>query len=119
MLEHKAQGKWFLLRRFWGWHWLFPRQEKIYKRFAAESQSNRRYRAFARKAEDEGFKKVAILFRAAAEAETVHAHSHLRALGRLSPPQKHPRGHRRGDPRIQENVPRDAGQSQVGRDQAS
>ena len=49
--------------------------------FAGESQANRRYLAFAKKAEEEGFKQVANLFRAAAEAETVHAHSHLRVMG--------------------------------------
>jgi len=49
--------------------------------FAGESQANRKYLAFAKKAEDEGFKQVAKLFRAAAEAETVHAHSHLRVMG--------------------------------------
>ena len=49
--------------------------------FAGESQANRRYLAFAKKAEEEGYKQVAKLFRAAAEAETVHAHAHLRVLG--------------------------------------
>ncbi len=49
--------------------------------FAGESQANRRYLAFAKKAEQDGFPQVAKLFRAAAEAETVHAHAHLRALG--------------------------------------
>ncbi len=49
--------------------------------FAGESQANRRYLAFAKKADDEGFAQVARLFRAAAAAETVHAHSHLRAAG--------------------------------------
>lgn len=48
--------------------------------FAGESQANRRYLAFAAKADEEGFPQVARLFRAAAEAETVHAHNHLRAL---------------------------------------
>ena len=48
--------------------------------FAGESQANRRYLAFAAKADQEAFPQVARLFRAAAEAETVHAHSHLRAL---------------------------------------
>jgi len=48
--------------------------------FAGESQANRKYLAFAAKADQEGFSQVARLFRAAAEAETVHAHSHLRAL---------------------------------------
>jgi len=49
--------------------------------FAGESQANRRYLAFAKKAEEEGYLQVAKLFRAAAEAETVHAHAHMRALG--------------------------------------
>jgi len=48
--------------------------------FAGESQANRKYLAFATKADQEGFSQVARLFRAAAEAETVHAHNHLRAL---------------------------------------
>lgn len=49
--------------------------------FAGESQANRRYLAFAKKADQQGLPGVAKLFRAAAEAETVHAHAHLRVLG--------------------------------------
>jgi rubrerythrin len=49
--------------------------------FAGESQANRKYLAFAAKADQEGHPQVARLFRAAAEAETVHAHNHLRTLG--------------------------------------
>jgi rubrerythrin len=49
--------------------------------FAGESQANRKYLAFAKKAEQEGHKQVAKLFRAAAAAETIHAHNHLRELG--------------------------------------
>ena len=48
--------------------------------FAGESQANRKYLAFAQKADTEGYPQVARLFRAAAEAETVHAHTHLRTL---------------------------------------
>ena len=48
--------------------------------FSGESQANRKYLAFAAKADQEGFPQAARLFRAAAEAETVHAHNHLRAL---------------------------------------
>jgi rubrerythrin len=48
--------------------------------FAGESQANRKYLAFAEKADQEGYTQAARLFRAAAAAETVHAHSHLRAL---------------------------------------
>ena len=49
--------------------------------FAGESQANRRYLAFAKKADAEGFKQVAKIFRAAAEAETVHALAHFRVMG--------------------------------------
>jgi rubrerythrin len=49
--------------------------------FAGESQANRKYLAFAAQAEKDGFKQIAKLFRAAADAETVHALSHLKTLG--------------------------------------
>ena len=48
--------------------------------FAGESQANRKYLFFAEKAEQEGHKQVAKLFRAAADAETVHARNHLRVM---------------------------------------
>jgi rubrerythrin len=48
--------------------------------FAGESQANRKYLAFAKKAEQEGFGNVARLFRTAAEAETIHAFGHLNAM---------------------------------------
>jgi rubrerythrin len=51
--------------------------------FAGESQANRRYLAFAQKAEEEGFTQAAKLFRAAAEAETVHALNHLKTVGEV------------------------------------
>jgi rubrerythrin len=51
--------------------------------FAGESQANRRYLAFAQTAEEEGFTQVAKLFRAAAEAETVHALNHIRIIGEV------------------------------------
>jgi len=57
--------------------------------FAGESQANRKYLAFAKKAEQEGFPQVAKLFRAAAEAETVHAHAHLRAMGGVTTTLEH------------------------------
>lgn len=57
--------------------------ENLKNAFAGESQANRRYTAFARKADQEGFPQVAKLFRAAAEAETVHALNHLRIMGEL------------------------------------
>jgi rubrerythrin len=57
--------------------------ENLLAAFAGESQANRKYLAFAKKAEADGFKQVAKLFRAVAEAETIHAHTHLRALGQV------------------------------------
>jgi rubrerythrin len=48
--------------------------------FAGESQANRKYLAFAKKADEDGYPQVAKLFRAAAEAETIHAHAHLKVL---------------------------------------
>jgi rubrerythrin len=48
--------------------------------FAGESQANRKYLAFSEKAEAEGYRQVAKLFRAAAEAETVHALAHFDVL---------------------------------------
>jgi rubrerythrin len=56
-------------------------EQNLLEAFAGESQANRKYLAFARRAEEEGLAQVAKLFRAAAEAETVHAHAHLRVLG--------------------------------------
>jgi rubrerythrin len=49
--------------------------------FAGESQANRKYLAFAKKADDEGYPGVAKLFRAASEAEAIHAQAELKALG--------------------------------------
>jgi rubrerythrin len=54
--------------------------QNLKEAFAGESQANRKYLAFAEKADREGYPQVARLFRAAAEAETVHALNHLRAL---------------------------------------
>ena len=54
--------------------------DNLKEAFAGESQANRKYLAFAKKADEEGFPNVARLFRAAAEAETVHAHNHLKVL---------------------------------------
>jgi rubrerythrin len=54
--------------------------DNLNEAFAGESQANRKYLAFAKKADSEGYSQIARLFRAAAEAETVHAHAHLRVL---------------------------------------
>jgi len=55
--------------------------ENLQEAFAGESQANRLYLAFAKKADLDGKPQVAKLFRAAAAAETIHAHAHLRVLG--------------------------------------
>jgi len=55
--------------------------DNLAEAFAGESQANRKYLAFAKKADEDGLKQVARLFRAAAEAETIHAHAHLRVMG--------------------------------------
>ena len=54
--------------------------DNLKEAFAGESQANRKYLAFAKKADEEGYVQVAKLFRAAADAETVHAHAHLRVM---------------------------------------
>ncbi len=58
-----------------------PTNENLQDAFAGESQANRKYIAFARKADADGLPGVARLFRAAAEAETVHALAHLKVMG--------------------------------------
>ncbi|MFZ2411881.1 MAG: rubrerythrin family protein [Candidatus Methanoperedens sp.] len=56
-------------------------RDNLKEAFAGESQANRTYLAFAEKADHEGHKQVAKLFRAVAAAETVHALNHLRVMG--------------------------------------
>ena len=56
-------------------------ERNLLEAFAGESQANRRYLFFAEKAEKECHAQIARLFRAAAEAETVHARNHLEVLG--------------------------------------
>jgi len=58
-------------------------EKNLKEAFAGESQANRKYLAFAKQAEKDGYPQAAKLFRAAAEAETVHAHAHLRTLGEI------------------------------------
>jgi rubrerythrin len=55
-------------------------EDNLKAAFAGESQANRKYLAFAKKAEEDGKSQVAKIFRAAADAETVHAHNHLNVL---------------------------------------
>lgn len=55
-------------------------KENLKEAFAGESQAFQKYRAFAKKAEKDGFPNVARLFRTAAEAERIHAEGHLAAM---------------------------------------
>ncbi|MBF0136918.1 MAG: rubrerythrin family protein [Magnetococcus sp. DMHC-1] len=59
-------------------------KENLKAAFAGESQANRKYLAFAKKADQDGYPGIAGLFRAIAEAETIHAHTHLRNLGGIN-----------------------------------
>jgi rubrerythrin len=54
--------------------------EDLKEAFAGESQANQKYRAFAARAEQDGFPNIARLFRTTAEAERIHAEGHLKAL---------------------------------------
>lgn len=58
-------------------------KENLMAAFAGESQANRKYLAFAEKAESEGYPKAAKMFKAAAMAETVHALAHFKAAGEV------------------------------------
>ena len=57
--------------------------ENAMEAFAGESQANRKYAAFADQAESEGYKNIARLFRAASEAEAIHAKKVLKAMGKI------------------------------------
>jgi len=74
--------------------WPYPGQRRVDSKvktdanlmsaFAGESQANRRYLAFAAKADKEGYKNVARIYRAIAEAETLHALKHLETAGKVA-----------------------------------
>ena len=52
--------------------------------FAGEAQANRKYLAYAKKAEKDGKMNVAKLFRAASDAETLHALKHFEVAGKTN-----------------------------------
>ncbi|MDY6966492.1 MAG: rubrerythrin family protein [Halobacteriota archaeon] len=62
--------------------------ENLKTAFAGESQANRRYLAFAKQAEEDGFPNIARIFRVAAESETVHALNQIVAMGGVGPTQE-------------------------------
>ena len=55
-------------------------EDNLKEAFAGESQANQKYRAFAKKAERDGFPNISKLFKLTAEAERIHAEGHLNAL---------------------------------------
>jgi rubrerythrin len=61
----------------------YKTEKNLQEAFAGESQANRRYLFFAEKADKEGYSQIARLFRAAADAETVHARNHFNAMDAL------------------------------------
>jgi rubrerythrin len=67
-------------------------QDDLMAAFAGESQANRKYLAFAKQAEKDGFKQIAKIFKGAAAAETVHAHNHLKAAGGIKSTKENVKG---------------------------
>jgi rubrerythrin len=61
--------------------------ENVKEAYAGESQANRKYLAFSEKAAEEGYKNIATLFKAASEAEAIHAKKLLKVLGAIGPTQ--------------------------------
>lgn len=59
-------------------------KENLMAAFSGESQANRKYLAFSKKAEKDGFKNVARIFKAIAEAETIHALKHFEIAGKVN-----------------------------------
>ena len=90
--------------------------ENLKTAFAGESQANRRYLYFARRADIEGYPDVGGLFRDTSEAETGHAFGHLDFLKEVGDPvtgradridREEPQvGHRGRDLRVHRDVPR-------------
>ncbi|UOY10481.1 rubrerythrin family protein [Methanonatronarchaeum sp. AMET6-2] len=59
-------------------------EDGLKEAFAGESQARNKYEAYSRKAEEDGFTQVAKLFKAASEAERVHAKNHFENLDAIN-----------------------------------
>ncbi len=57
--------------------------DNIQRAFTGEAKAYFRLRAFAKKAEEEGYPQIAALFRAISEAEKVHAEKHFALLEKV------------------------------------
>ena len=62
--------------------------ENTKEAFAGESQANRKYLAFSEKAAAEGFNSIATLYKAASEAEAIHAKKLLKVLAAVESTEK-------------------------------
>ena len=58
--------------------------QHLMEAFTGEAQANRKYTAYAKKAEKDGYLNAAKLFRAASDAETIHALKHFEVAGQIS-----------------------------------
>lgn len=58
--------------------------DNLIEAFAGESQANRKYLAYSKKAEKDGHLNAAKLFKAASDAETLHALKHFEVAGKIS-----------------------------------
>ena len=67
------------------YHILMATTENAKAAYGGESQANRKYLAFSEKAAEEGFKNIATLFKAASEAEAIHAKKLLKVLNEIGP----------------------------------
>ncbi len=65
-----------------------PTMENAKEALAGESQANRKYQAFSEKAAEEGFRNVAVLYKAASEAEAIHAKKLLKVLAAIGSTEK-------------------------------
>jgi len=63
-------------------------QENAMEAFAGESQANRKYLAFSEKAAADGFRNIATLYKAASEAEAIHAKKLMKVLGTIDSTEK-------------------------------
>jgi rubrerythrin len=58
-------------------------KENLMAAFAGESQANRKYLSFSKKAKKDGLENVSRIFAAIAEAETIHALKHFEIAGKV------------------------------------
>ena len=60
--------------------------ENLRMAFAGESQANRRYTYFSRRADEDGYPEISALFRSVSEGETAHALRHFDFMKSIGDP---------------------------------